>query len=399
MTSSLSQADVVRLMKDRSPVTRAETAARIAHNFDTNKKTLSATERQLALDIFRHMVRDAEIQVRQALSDNLKNCPEVPHDIALELARDVDEVALPMLKFSEVLTDDDLIAIIATQSWAKQIAIAGRPTVSSDVADALVDSQNEDAVAELVANEGAELSEETLDRVLDDYGDSDKVKTPMVDRQVLPVAIAERLVTMVSERLRDHIVSQHKLSPWLTKDLVQQSWERATMALSRVDTAPELVKYLADNDKLSSSLIIQALSSGDMPFFEWSMATLGDVPIENARILIYEAGDLGIKAIFENANLPHVMLPIVTIAIEVAKEKKRFFESTEERRKRHSKRMLERIMSQMENPYHDFGPANLRFMLDQLNELPGEDGDTQADDDNPEDAAGGDRKDDDAIAS
>ncbi|MEE8517412.1 MAG: hypothetical protein V3T02_12295, partial [Alphaproteobacteria bacterium] len=96
MTSSLSQADVVRLMKDRSPVVRAETAARVAHNFDINKKTLSNAERQLALDIFRLMVRDAEIQVRQALSDNLKKCPEVPHDIALELARDVDEVALPM---------------------------------------------------------------------------------------------------------------------------------------------------------------------------------------------------------------------------------------------------------------------------------------------------------------
>ena len=58
------------------------------------------------------MIKDAEVRVREALAQNLKENPDLPHDVALSLAQDVDQVALPILQFSDVLTDDDLIEII-----------------------------------------------------------------------------------------------------------------------------------------------------------------------------------------------------------------------------------------------------------------------------------------------
>ena len=51
MSASLSQADVARLMDDPSPAHRAETAAKVASQFEEQK--LSEPERKIAEDIFR----------------------------------------------------------------------------------------------------------------------------------------------------------------------------------------------------------------------------------------------------------------------------------------------------------------------------------------------------------
>jgi len=66
------------------------------------------------------------------------------------------------LQFYDVLRDDDLIAISSSQSPEKQVAISKRSTVSENVSDALVETGNEDAVTNLVSNEGAEISERSL---------------------------------------------------------------------------------------------------------------------------------------------------------------------------------------------------------------------------------------------
>ena len=51
----------------------------------------------------------------------------MPFPKNLEMARDVEAVALPVLGASSVLTDDDLIELVRTGTAAKQTAIAGRP--------------------------------------------------------------------------------------------------------------------------------------------------------------------------------------------------------------------------------------------------------------------------------
>ena len=102
-------------------------------------------------------------------------------------------VSLPVLKYSEVLTDDDLIEIVRGENAAaKQVAIAQRVTVSTAVADALIDTGNETAVARLVANEGAELTEEALGRVMADYNESEVVSDSISRRPSLPRRPSQR---------------------------------------------------------------------------------------------------------------------------------------------------------------------------------------------------------------
>jgi uncharacterized protein (DUF2336 family) len=365
MTSNLTEADVTRLLHDPSPETRAETAEKIAVSFERAK--LNETERRIATDIFRVMARDVAVHVRETLSRNLKASDDLPHDLALVLARDVESVALPILEHSAVLTDEDLVDIVRGSSAEKQAAIARRASISAPVADALIDSRNESAVAHLVENAGAELSEKALQRVLDSYGEEDSVKGSMARRAKLPITVAERLVVMVSDNLRDYLVTHHELSPALATDLILESRERATVGLlppaAEAPDIEKLVRQLKANGRLTPSIVLRALCVGDLAFFEASLAVLAKTPIVNAHTLIHDPGSLGLKSLYLRANLPERMYPAFRVAVDVARETE--YDGGERDRERYVSRMIERILTQYENVGFD----NLDYLLKKLKQL------------------------------
>ena len=145
MASSLTQADVARLLAEPSTAARAELADKLAREIDNTQ--LTAAELRIAHDVVRIMAQDVELAVRRALSHSLRSAAQLPHDIALRLASDVEAVALPILINSPVLSDADLVALVNGGSAPKQEAIAGRPEVSEQVSDALVTKGSETAVA------------------------------------------------------------------------------------------------------------------------------------------------------------------------------------------------------------------------------------------------------------
>jgi uncharacterized protein (DUF2336 family) len=365
MATTLTEADVVRLLTDPSGDTRAVTAEKIAK--ELGSAALTDRERQLAIDIVRAMVRDAEVRVREALSRNLKSSHDIPHDVALLLARDVESVALPVLEFSTVLTDADLVDIVRRSNGAKQVAVARRKTVSAPVVAALIDSKNGEAVATLVSNEGADLSEAALQRVLDSYGSEEAVQGSLVHRRDLPITVSERLVAIVSENLREYLVTHHELPAAVATDLVLESRERATVSLlppgAESADVEQLVHQLRVNGRLTPSLILRALCMGDMQLFEASLAALARTSMDNARILIHDGGALGLKSLYMRAGLPERLYPAFRVAVDVWGETD--FDGLDRDRERHVCRMIERILTQFE----DVGQDNLDYLLKKLNHL------------------------------
>ena len=300
----LSARDVEKLLADPSAHSRAETAIKIGANFGA---ALGDTERTIAEEIFRIMIKDAEVRVREALADTIKENLDIPHDVALALASDVDSVALPVIRSSEILSDDDLMAIIAADSETKQIAVAQRPKVSERVSKALVETERESVVGTLVANDGAEISREVFDKVIDTLGGNESLQEALVRRQHMPVAIAERLLTLVSSTLRDELIARHEMPGGMADFLVLQSREKATVALSGESGAEDvmtLVRQLHAGDRLTPSIILRALCVGDLRFFEAAISVLTGVPLVNARKLIYDPGEMGLKRVYSAAGLP-----------------------------------------------------------------------------------------------
>ena len=372
MTGSLSQEDVARLMADPSPNVRAETTSKIAAQYDRKYPRMTEAERKLAEEIFRKLAADAEVLVREALAANLKSTPDLPHDLALSLAKDVDQVSLPVLKYSDVLTDDDLIAIVrGDNAAAKQVAIAQRSTVSIAVADALIDTGNETAVARLVANEGAELTEEALDRVLTDYNESDAVADSISRRPSLPPAISEQLVSAMAQKLQSYLVSKHDLPADAAANLILQTRERATVSLlSRGATGAdleELVYQIHVNGRLTPSLIIRALCVGDLAFFEAAIARLAGVPLKNAQKLIHDGGDLGLSSIYEKAQMPDRLFSAVRAAVQILHEED--YDGGRNDRERFVSRIIERLLTQFEDPASKMSQDDIDYLMNKLRQL------------------------------
>ncbi|MFQ6018274.1 MAG: DUF2336 domain-containing protein [Kiloniellaceae bacterium] len=365
----LTRADVARLMASPSAEVRAETSAKIAAQFDAG--TLTEAERRIAEDIFRRLVKDVEVRVREALSAHLKATPDLPHDVALALARDVDSVALPMLKFSEVLTDEDLLEIVRGPNRAKQVAIAQRPSVSARVSNALVDTGNETAVARLVGNEGAMLTEAALERVIAEYKESTPVADSLARRPNLPAAISERLVEALTEQLQDYLMSQHEMAEDVASDLILQARERATVGLVEYGSTDmelaNLIEQLYRRDRLTPSLLLRALCMGDMNFFERALARLAALSLQNTRILIHDQGKLGLESIYLKAKLPKRLFPAFRAGIDLADETD--YDGRANDRERYIERMLERILTQFEDPTSRIAQEDIEYLMGKLQRI------------------------------
>lgn len=369
VSNVLSKNDVAELLSDPSVANREETARKIASDFD--RGSLSDAEKALAEEIFRLMVKDAEVRVREALANNLKSNPLVPRDVAVSLAKDVNSVALPILESSEVLTDQDLVDIISQHDADKQSAIAGRPSVSETVSEAIVDTRNEDVVSRLVSNPGAEISDGSLGKVVDTLGDRESIQDAMGRRPHLPVTVSERLVTLVSEQMKAQIEGKFNLPTDAMTDLIMQIRERAVLSLSfqsgRDDLA-RLVGQLYTNDRLTPSILLRSLCMGDLAFFEAGIAKLAEISNVNARKLIHDDGGLGLRALCEKAGLPRNYLPAIRAAVEVTRETQ--YDGGEHDRERYSRRMIERILTQYGDLGVDFEADDLDYLLRKMDELP-----------------------------
>jgi uncharacterized protein (DUF2336 family) len=363
--TGLSAREVAALLDNPLAEQRAAVFGQIAVEMDSNR--LSQQEMQLALDIMRAMAADAELLVRRAVAESMKTSRHLPHDVALRLAGDDAAVAVPILESASVLSDDDLISILAAGNGAKQVAIARRPQVSATLAAAIVDTGNAAAVTTLVSNEGAELNEPLLRKTLDHFGQFETVKAAMVHRQQLPVTIAERLVSLVSEKLKLALATRHRLPGNVATDIILDARERATVALlsdapSGADTRA-LVQQLHANGRLTPSLLLRTLCSGDIEFVEEAMAEIAGTSAEKASILIHDAGRLGLRALYQRCSFPETLYPAFRVAIDVLRETR--LDGEPHDRERFARRVIERILTQ----YHDLDASELEYLLVRLRKL------------------------------
>ena len=363
--TGLSARDIAALLENPVAEKRAQVIRPMAIDLDSNR--LSQHEMQLALDIMRALAADTESLVRRAVAVSMKSSRHLPHDVALRLAHDETAIAVPILENNSVLSDDDLISILADGNGAKQVAIARRPQVSATLAAAIVDTGNAAAVTTLVSNEGAELNEPLLKKTLDQFGQFETVKAAMVHRQQLPVTIAERLVSLVSEKLKLTLAARHRLPGNIAADIILDARERATVALlsdapSGADTRA-LVQQLHLNGRLTPSLLLRALCGGDVEFVEEAMAELAGTSAEKASILIHDAGKLGLRALYQRCSLPDALYPAFRVAIDVLNETR--LDGEQRDHERFARRVIERVLTQ----YQDLDPSDLEYLLGKLRKL------------------------------
>ena len=108
-----------------------------------------------------------EVEARAHVAKLLAPLERAPGTVVVKLANDDIEVARPLLEFSNVLSDDDLIDIIGRQSEQHRVAIASRNVVAERVGEAIVEHGEKTSVVRLVRNSNAEFDQATLEKLVE----------------------------------------------------------------------------------------------------------------------------------------------------------------------------------------------------------------------------------------
>lgn len=306
------QADAV-LARDRDPSVREDLAQKIARLAPGLTAQEQDRLRRLTYEVLEILVSDQVARVRQILADALKDVADAPPEIIQRLARDCEiAVAGPVLQFSPVLTDADLLEIIATAPIAgARAAIAQRRIVREPVSDAIGASDDVAAVTALLANPSAQIREETLDRLIDMAPGILPWQAPLVHRPLLPANAARRLARFVATSLLGVLRDRNDLDPDTTREIAtivmtRIADEGAGAPAKEVDPATiagARARKLRAEGKLDDAAIDDAIDAGDRHFLRAALATLTTLPLDAIDRVIAAHSAKGIVALAWRAGL------------------------------------------------------------------------------------------------
>jgi uncharacterized protein (DUF2336 family) len=162
------------------------------------------------------------------------------------------------------------------------------------------------------------------------------------------------------------LVEAHALAPGTAADIVMKSREQEIIRLSLGASEVELRQMVAQmqrNGRLTPSLVLRALCTGDIGFFEAAMAVRGDISIENAQILIHEPSRRGLEALYRKASMPDELYGTIRSAIDVVAEAG--FDGEPRDLERFRSRVITRVLTLAET----VGSADADYLLDKLTDV------------------------------
>lgn len=246
------------------------------------------TQMQNAARIFGTLIKDTEIEIRNTLIQTIQDQPTIPQDVIINLANDIQTVTIPVLQFSDVLTDADLIEIVnSSENAEKQISLYKNIT-----------SQSED--------------------------DKEAAINTTIERESLPVTIVESLASTISDTIYKTLSEKHKEVFELMNDVISKSREIATMkvmGLKTSDTQYTELYNLMETLKISEDIApIYALCIGNLNIFEVNIARITKTPVLNIRTLMQDTSNRGFKVLYERAGLPVDLYYATVILVTVLRE-------------------------------------------------------------------------------
>lgn len=314
--------DIRTLVRHPDPSRRAIAAQRICREVKAHK--LTDADRRRAHKILEYICQDVAAMVRRALAITLRNSPELPHDLAVKLIRDIDNIAVPLLEHSPVLTDEDLLGVLKSRAGAKIVAIARRPSVSGSIARAIIRFGDSAAVAGLAANDRAQLSDAAFSDMLTLAISDDLIQESLIKRRDLPPKIIEKLLAFSSESVAKTLIDRHGLQPKLAVNTASHMRERAVVDFSQQDwsddTLEDYVQGLHDKARLTPSLIIRAAGCGQIRFVEYALAARAGISRAKASLMIHESGHFGLKVLTDRARIGRLDMHILRGALAIYRD-------------------------------------------------------------------------------
>ncbi|WP_417515119.1 DUF2336 domain-containing protein [Minwuia sp.] len=290
--STPGQANLI-LVEDEDDEVRVELARKIGRLMPGLKQTRQTKLREMTIQALERLAEDQLPVVRAALSETIKAMPDVPKDVILQLARDVEEiVSAPVLEYSPLLNDADLVELMAAGVTLGALpAIARRHGIGEAVSDAVVASADMPSIAALLRNKSAKIQEETLDGVAFDAEKIEELHEPLTVRPELSQRAMRRISSFISRALLNQLSDRGGLDNRTRRVIAEAVSERLAEdrdADTKLDA--DFADHLASQGKLNDEVIQGAIEKNRRSF------------VVHALALMSERSDAGVEKILKMRN-------------------------------------------------------------------------------------------------
>ena len=296
------------LVEDEDEEVRAELARRIGRLLPnhTPKERDKALEHAIAT--IEKLAQDQADHVRAIVAEEICQSDGISHETAMRLAQDpVADVACPILEYSVLLSDADLLEIIAAGAAEEALdAIARRSHVTEQVSDALINEVDTPPIVSLLTNPNAEVREKTLAKIAKQAEYMAELHKPLALRAGLSNRVIKRMSGYLASELLDYMIQESDLEPSMVKRLKKQvSKNLKNKPFKREGPDPrDLVLQAQAGGYFNSKFIQDAASVGNKELVCVSMATLLQRHPFHIERIIDSGSGYGITAICWKAMLP-----------------------------------------------------------------------------------------------
>ncbi len=278
------------LANDKSTDVRMALAARLVELLPGLSAEKHSQLYAYAVQALGVLAQDEVMKIRQALATALKDHAKAPPKVVGRLARDVErEVSEPILRFCVALSDEDLLEILADHPapWAIS-AIAGRPTVSPRVGDAVVETKDAPAGKVLIRNAGAVFTDELLLKIIDRARDYPDWHEDIAVRKELSLDLARKFTGFVSQKVLDVLEKREDFDPATRAEIAAIVKRRIEFQRpgGAFESAESKIERYVKAGHLSPGVITDALAWQDHKFVLLALAHLSKIhPIVVEKML------------------------------------------------------------------------------------------------------------------
>jgi len=296
------------LADDKVEEVRAELAVKIARLMPGLDARESVEAIALTIATLDALAKDSAVKVRAILAEEIKHMDCIPHDIALRLAHDLEEiVAAPILEYSPLLSDTDLVEVIAAGKVQKTLnVIARRKNLSEKVSDALVQSLDVSTVASLLVNADARIRKETMDRIIEEAEQFESWHEPLVMRADLSARAIRRIANFVGAALIELLSKREDLSPETQTHLARRlkiRLEQNEPPKAQVEGAAQAVAKAKEARALDDAFVENAALAGRRETVILALAELSRVPDTTVRKIMDQHNAKPLVALVWHAHL------------------------------------------------------------------------------------------------
>ncbi len=280
------------LAKDESDEVRIELARKIDRLLPNLTKDQKSAVQEQTIEILETLAADQLPAVRAMLSESLKTSLVAPKHVIMKLAQDVEaSVASPVLEYSPLLSDNDLLEVIASGIAKGALpAVADRQHIGEEVSDAVAASLEVPAVGALLGNPSARVREDTLDSLIEQASEVESLHEPLVMRVDLSIRAMRRIAGFVASSLVEKLVSNNKLSKEVEEELKSavkgRIKETEDFSEPEEDTQATRAADLFNSGKLNDKQLVEAIDDKQTSFVMNALSLKSEFPLQTVKLMI-----------------------------------------------------------------------------------------------------------------